>query len=560
VSAATTSRRLAVATTLGVCVLVAAALRFRALAHGLPLLRGRPDELEVVLATATFPSGDFNPRFFVYPNLFFYVVYVWDLFVLALGRLHGAMPSYATLLDTDQARLIFYGRALTATAGTASVVVMYAVGRRVGSRMTGLVAAALLATNFLHVRDSHALKPDVLLGIAMLVALTLLARHAERPSRRHAIAAGVAVGLTMAIKYNGVFLLVPTYVEDVLASPRRGWRRGLPSADFLALGTAALVAFVVACPFLVVDFGRTAFTSWFLAFTVFATRPATALPPSASWLDVPLHFVRTRAFGYHLTMSLWHGFGALATLAVAPALVLAALRRTPRLYRMAAVFAVAYYLVIGAAPVHLVRYFTALVPVLVLLIAHLVVTLARATSAPATVAALLTVALAAQPLASGIAHDRIAAKRDTRLLAADWMRLHLPAGANVAVLGTTLFAYADPELPENVHRVQNGLAADEYVRAGVTHVVTHEHRIPFSRLDPKQMAALAPHLRLLVEFSPFTGPPAGGFEDEDAFYIPFYDFAGVVRPGPLVRIYAYDATPAPTALAPPANGVIRDAA
>jgi hypothetical protein len=111
-----------------------------------------------------------------------------------------------------------------------------------------------------------------------------------------------------------------------------------------------------------------------------------------------------------------------------------------------------------------------------------------------------------------------------------------------------------------VHRAASGLPPEEYGRAGVTHVVTHEHRIPFSRLDPKQMETLRPHLRLLAEFTPFAGAPAGGFEDEDAFYIPFYDFAGVARPGPLVRIYAYDATPSPAALAPPANGMIRDAA
>jgi hypothetical protein len=57
------------------------------------------------------------------------------------------------------------------------------------------------------------------------------------------------------------------------------------------------------------------------------------------------------------------------------------------------------------------------------------------------------------------------------------------------------------------------------------------------------MATLAPQLRLLATFSPWTDGPAGAFEREDAYYIPFYDFAGVVRPGPLVRIYAVAAAP-----------------
>ena len=246
------------------------------------------------------------------------------------------------------------------------------------------------------------------------------------------------------------------------------------------------------------------------------------------------------------TTSLWYGFGALATLATPAALVVALRRREPPFFQLAAVFTCAYYLVIGAAPVHLVRYFTALVPVLTVLLAELVVTVSSRLRTPAArtgAMVLVTTALVVQPIASGLAHDRIAGRTDTRVLATDWMRAHLPSNANVAVLGATLFTYADPELPPTVHRVPADVAVDAYGAAGVTHVVTHEHTIPFSRLDPQQMARLAPHLRLLAEFTPYTAGPAGGFEDEDAFYIPFYAFAGVERPGPLVRVYAYEGTP-----------------
>jgi len=245
-------------------------------------------------------------------------------------------------------------------------------------------------------------------------------------------------------------------------------------------------------------------------------------------------------------MSLWHGFGAFATIAVPVAVVRAALRDRPPLFRMCAVFAVVYWLIVGAAPVHLVRYFTALVPILCLLLAALVVEIARQLGSPfrqAVVAAVLTAVLCAQPVASGLAHDRIAAETDTRVLAAEWMRKTLPPNALVAVLGATLFTYADPELPSGVRRTPPGLPVDAYGRDGVGYVVTHEHKIPFSHLDPTVMARLSPHLKLLAEWSPFRDGPAGGFEAEDAFYIPFYDFAGVVRPGPLVRVYRYEAAP-----------------
>lgn len=539
------AERMAVMVAVAALVAGGAWLRFASLDHGLPLLRGRPDELEVIEATATFPAGDFNPRFFVYPNFLFYVVYAWTQLLLAIRRAWDGAPDYATLLQSGVPTLILYGRALMAAAGTASIAVVFAIGRRAAGTATGLVAAALLAANFLHVRDSHALKPDILLGILMLWSLWRLARWVEEPDRRRMLAAGVAVGLAMAIKYNGIFLFVPAYVEAARRSSAAGWRRLVPSGSFVALAAVAAATFLATCPYLLIDFGRATFTSWFLAFTVFATRPQAALPAGASWLAVALQFVRTRAFGYHLTVSLWHGFGALATLAVPFALVHAARRRDAPFFRMSVVFVVCYYLVIGAAPVHLVRYFTALVPILVVLIASWIVDLA-AHARPAMRAAAIaaaTLALVAQPVASGVAHDRIAGRTDTRVLAADWMRTNLPADAVVAILGAGIFSYADPELPAGIRRVPNTLPIGAYGREGVTHVVTHEHRIPFSRLDPAVMARLAPHLRLLAEWSPFTDGPAGGFEDEDAFYIPFYDFAGVERPGPLVRAYAYEAAP-----------------
>ncbi len=541
-----TGRRLAVGACLAALVAAAAWLRFTSLGHGLPLLRGRPDELEVIQATSTFPAWDMNPRFFVYPNFYFYLVFAWIELLLAARRLWEATPGYATLLQSDVPTLILYGRAFTAAVGTASVLGVYAIARRAAGTATGLVAAALLAANFLHVRDSHALKPDVLLGMCMLATLWLLSRWAERPDARTAAIAGVAVGLTMAIKYNGIFLLIPAWVCDVGRSSRRGWRRLVPSASLLALVAVAAVTVLIACPYLWLDLGRTTFTSWFLAVTVFSTRPGAAAPPSAGAIAVLLNFIRTRAFAYHVTTSLWHGFGALATLATVPALVIAFRRRSPPFFRMGAVFAVVYWLIVSSAPVHLVRYFTALVPLLCVLLATLVVRIADAVRSPAARPAITlaaTIALVIQPVASGIAHDRIAGRTDTRVLAAQWMRAHLPPNSVAAVLGSTVFTYADPELPPGVRRADPNLSVDAYARERVAYVVTHEHVIPFSHLDPQVMARLAPHLRLLATFSPWSDGPAGGFEMEDAFYIPFFDFAGVVRPGPLVRIYAYEATP-----------------
>jgi len=190
--------------------------------------------------------------------------------------------------------------------------------------------------------------------------------------------------------------------------------------------------------------------------------------------------------------------------------------------------------------VHLARYVTPLVPVIALLVAHLIVTASGRFAGPrrAALLAVMTLACAAEPLANAIAGDRIAAREDTRVLATRWMVEHLPKGAVVASLGAAILPFGEPALPPGVGKATASAPA-QVLASGATYVVTHEHHVlPFSRVDPEQMAALRDRLELLAEFRPWVGAPAGGFEQEDAYYVPFWDFAGVERPGPDIRIWA----------------------
>jgi hypothetical protein len=542
----TARRRLASEGTLVLAIVaVAACLRVWALDQGLPFPNARPDEREALEHMAGFPAGDLKPagRWFVYPHLFFYVVWAWEEALLALRRLVADTPPFTAMLHDGLPTLILHGRVLAALVGTATVALVWAVGRRVGGRGLGLLAAGLLATNFLHVRDSHALKTEVFLAAGVLASLDLLARWVEAPGRPAAIRAGVAIGVTTALKYPGIFLLAPAYLGGVLLRARAGWRRLVPHPQALLLVAVAVATFLAASPYLVLDFARTRETGRFFAAAFYATRSEVRQRAGGGLVDRARTFVTTRAFGYHVTRSLRRGCGLAFTLATAPALLLALWRPRRPFFVLAAAFLCVYYLVIGASPVSLARYVTPATPVLVLLVANLVLTLAARVRRPlprAAAVAALALVLMAEPARSSIAFDRIAARDDTRVLATRWMTAHLPAGAVVARLGSVVFRIADPELPPGAAEASVPPGTRDLAAMGVTHVVTHEHALPFSRPRPGQMKALGPHLRLLAEFSPYGAGPAGGFEREDAFYIPFFDFDGVVRPGPLVRIYAYE--------------------
>jgi hypothetical protein len=525
---------------------LAACLRFWGIDQGLPFPNARPDEREALEHTIGFPAGDLNPRWFVYPNLFFWVVWLWEESVLAVRRLLVAIPDYATLVRTDLPLLILQGRLLSAALGTATVAIVYGIARRLGGPALGLVAGLLLATNLLHVRDSHALKADVYLAAGVPIVLWCLARYTEAPTRGRAIGAGLAIGVTTALKYPGILLLGPAYVAGILVTPRGGVRRFVPSADILILGAVAIATFLAASPYLLLDFERARSTAEFSMLAIYATRPLPHAAPPGSWLAELGAFLGGRAFVYHAGVSLRHGCGL--AVALASPLAVAAAWRRPRVafLVLSATFAVLYGFAVGISPVRQSRYLTPLVPLLAVLLAHLVLVLGGWFSRPAARAALaagLTLLLVAEPALDSVRYDRIVSRTDTRVLATRWMAANLPPGAVVAELGSIVFPIADPELPPGARRAVVPLGATDLARYGVTHVVTHEHPLPFSTLLRGQMRALAPHLRLLVDFRPSRDGPTGLFEREDAYYVPLARFDAVERPGPLVRIYQYEASP-----------------
>jgi 4-amino-4-deoxy-L-arabinose transferase-like glycosyltransferase len=523
-------------------VALAAILRCWGLDQGLPFVMSRPDEVEMLQKTAGFPAGDLNPRWFVYPNLFFWLSWLWLEGVLAVRRLVADTPPYSEMLATQLASLIAYGRVLSAAVGTAAVALVYAVGRRLGGSALGLLAALLLATNYLHVRDSHGLKADVYLTFVVPAALWLLAAWARTGAVAPALQAGLAAGLATGLKYPGVLLVASGLHANVLVRRRAGTTRWfVPSRTFWLFAAVTTVTFLCVSPFLLLEPTRLESTFSTSVRLVYGPGRAGFTPPDgAPWTTHVASWIANRTFVYHVALSLRWGCGLLVALLL-PFACLRAWRDPEPFWPLSVGFLLVYYAVISLSQVTLARYFTPLTPLIALLVSHWLVTTVGAgwtARRRALVWTALAAALVAEPFARAVAHDRVAAETDTRVLATRWMDMHLPPDAAVAVLGSLYFPIADPDVPAPRRRVALPLGATDLDGPGVTHVVVHEHLLPFSRPLPAQMAALRPRLEPLAAFTPFTGAPAGWFEELDAYYLPFHDFAGVVRPGPQITIYA----------------------
>jgi 4-amino-4-deoxy-L-arabinose transferase-like glycosyltransferase len=443
-----------------------------------------------------------------------------------------------TILESLPARLLLLERLFSALAGTAAVAALIVFARRELGTCVALAAGALLGTSFLHVRDSHSSKPDVAMSLAVVFALGFTATLVRKPSRSRALAAGIAIGLAMAMKPPAVLLLVPAYVAAVWGSSHHGWRRLLPATVFMA-GLAAAAVFALTSPDLVVN-AETRRQVWNIVGLVFPhlAPEAPTPPPSAA--------VPTRSLWeghlYHALFSLRYGVGWLAVLTMPLALAWAFFSRNP-LAVLSAVFAVTTTLVLGSSPAMLSRYMTPTIPAFALVLAGGAAALVRRLGPARMRAAALTlfvIACTAEPLARSIAFDRIAARTDTRVLATRWLAKNADPASVVGIAGTVFWSWGEPWVPSGLTRVQVPLDADALEKAGVRYLVTHDHRLFASHVDPDGLARLAPRLELLTEFSPFVGAPSKAvFEEQDAYYIPVAGFDAVERPGPIVRIYAF---------------------
>ena len=273
-------RRVGLAGVLLIAILVLAlALRLKGVAYGLPYSFVNSDESMVVPKAFQAAQGHLNPHFFFYPSLYFYLT--GALYVLAapvwwvLG--HGNFLSQTSFV-VDPGPYFLLGRLLSVAMGTASVYLVYRLGRDGFGRAAGLLAALFLAVAPLHVAYSHMAVTDVTAVAFSLLALVLLhlaagggdrspadGQAGERRAARLLVLGALAAGLATSTKYNLGMLVLPATVAAVYACrgevARRaaaGGRAALVWLRVLALRVylPMAVAFVVASPFVVLDAPR----------------------------------------------------------------------------------------------------------------------------------------------------------------------------------------------------------------------------------------------------------------------------------------------------------------
>lgn len=509
---------------LAAILLIAGVVRYWAIGFCLPTLVCRPDEEAVAAITTQFFSRDLNPHFFDWPPLFMYAVTLGLIPYAKYLKFTGVLRSeyrFLQSISNDPTPILLIARMLSALAGTVSAAVVHVIGETVADRLTGLIAAFLLALSYLHVRDSHFGVTDVTAAMLSLVVVGIAVRMQPVTIRR-ILLAGSVTGLAAATKYNASAAALPVIwmaATDGSTVPAR-----VRHLSMFALATVG--TFVLVHPYAVIE--HDAFAR---SLSGISAHLAGGHGPDLG-----------RGWWVHLSSTLRFGVGLPVLVSGIAGLVWLCLIR-PRVGIAVAIFPVATYVAIGGGLTVFSRYAIPLVPFVCLGAAVTIVNgarvLATAAAKPQWAARLAWAAamIAVVPSARAVwQFDRLLAVEDSRVAAARWIIAHYPEGA---VVGETerrfnrlSFHDGDATRPSRYQTVVLTVESDDPDVIAVAESPLHPDGLP--------PAVSAERLSRYLKVFESSAPERTGsiYDWQDEFYIPLAGIDHLVRPGPRITLYA----------------------
>lgn len=387
-------------------VLLAAGLRSWHLDFGLPALNDPDEPIFIMTALDMLREGRLNPGWFGHPaTLLFYLLAMVIVAVAGIGTAVGAWadgPGFVATVFADPGVVVLPMRAVMAALGVTSVYLTYRLGKSIAGPSTGLIAALMLAVNPLHVELSQVIRTDMLATVLMNWALLHALAIGRGGGTRDHIVTGVAAGLACATKWPAILILVAPLSAAIA---RKAPLRTLPIAPLVAIATLAF-----ASPYLILD--------WH---TVLRDLGGEARP------------IHLGATGHGLWGNLWwYVTHPLARSITWPGIAVAALGAAT-LRRDAAItllpFTATFLLALATQSLVWERWFVPLLPVVALIMARGVETVA-ARSRPAAAILAITVALWSTQAAIQRLTDRA---DDPRQRATTWLLRHAPRGDTILV-------------------------------------------------------------------------------------------------------------------------------
>jgi len=387
---------------------------------GLPF-RYHNDEPIVVNYALAYGGGDLNPHFFYVPPLLSYFLFFEYSVYFVLGMISGVFSSlldYQFLYLTDPSSFYLVGRiSIGVVFGTLTILLLYLIGKRLFSEKVGLLSAFFLSLTFLHVRDSHYIYFDIPLTFFTLLTILFMFRFMDTKAIRDLILTSIAVGITTAIKYNGVLVIIPITLAYFLLYAKEGrcLKEILLDKRLYIIPLVSGLTFVVCNPFFIIDFRQ-----FFHDMTSMPMSPPGVL--------------------YHLKYSLRLGMGTPLLILCLGGVIYAFINLQNKVVVLLVFIGISYAILCYSSQTA-ERYVLPIIPLLILVGAWFLTEILskfKTSKSRKTLILVCSSILIVFPSAVKVAYsDYLFLQKDSRTIALEWIQDNIPFGTNIAVDITT---------------------------------------------------------------------------------------------------------------------------
>ena len=376
------------------------------------------------LSTSTYPLHTYASQeyqFTSYGTLFLYL----NRAAAEVGSWFGNYEAFGPSVgDINASRLS--GRWVSALASVAAVWVSWLVGMSLMGPVGAVACALICAVLPMSIQAAHLATVDGLLSLWFAAALLPVIRIARDPRLKDYLLAGLFIGLAVATKINGLFLLLPlglahlqsrkvTLTPAAVASAAADWR------VYASVGIAAVV-WLGLTPAAILEPGAYFFPDFVGPYHLnFSLEKASEGPANhRGWL----HMDGVSTYLYHPFRVFPLGVGWVVQVAVLAGIIVSLRKRHPE-FVLLAISVIVYYVLIARLPDKPIRFFVPLCTFFACLAVFPALKLFEARRFRVVGLACLTV-LVIEPGIRSAALSSVYRQTDSRVLAAQWVQDNVP--------------------------------------------------------------------------------------------------------------------------------------
>ncbi len=411
-------------------LMLAFGLRIYGISFGLPYSY-HDDEDRLVHHALAFGMGDLNPHYFNYPSFLMYMLFtVYGGFYL-LARIVGSVSStsdFTMMYFSDPTAFYTIGRMITVLFGTATVFLVYLIGKRLYSKSAGIVAALIMSVMPVHVLSSHYITTDVPMTFFIVAAAYFSVRIMEEGKLKHYITAAVMTGLAAGSKYNGILagvFIIAAHLSR--ADGMKGKAKSLLNRKILIAGAAIILAFFCVSPFCLLDFK--AFVKDFNFNSEHVQNGVYGLSFGFHWFDYGSILFTDLIYSWP------HPVANTAGILLAIGIIYALYKRG-RKEAIIGLFPLLFFVVIGSWSVVNRRYILPVLPSCAVLAGAAIDWTSGHSAASKyrhTAVWVCLVVLLILPLRNSFLNGYMMSQKDTRTIAKQWIERNIPEGSKIAL-------------------------------------------------------------------------------------------------------------------------------